>query len=74
VLLCVVFRIYSKDWFSVHSKLPLECQNLFAHVGHVDQVTCLYLDAEAREIVSGAKDKSLRVWDIDTEECLFTVQ
>ncbi|XP_053393326.1 protein qui-1-like [Mercenaria mercenaria] len=38
--------------------------------GHTGEITCMYLDANNRMLTSGAKDKTVRTWNLDTESCL----
>jgi WD40 repeat protein len=32
-------------------------------------VTCVVAMSDGRRVVSGSRDKTLRVWDVDTGEC-----
>ncbi|KAL4241062.1 hypothetical protein ACF0H5_001840 [Mactra antiquata] len=38
--------------------------------GHTALVTSIFLDTKSRYLISGSKDKTVRVWSLDTEECL----
>jgi WD40 repeat protein len=41
--------------------------------GHTDNVYCLRINL-AGHLVSGSKDKSLRIWNVETGECTRVVQ
>ena len=40
--------------------------------GHTASITCL--DADESKLVSGSADRTLRVWDVDTEQCLSVLK
>ncbi len=48
-------------------------RKVFENVGHVGCVTCLAVLPDGR-IVSGSDDKSIRIWDADTGECLCALE
>ena len=38
--------------------------------GHTDPVMCVAVTADGRRVVSGSLDKTVRVWDVETGQCL----
>jgi WD40 repeat protein/serine/threonine protein kinase len=43
-------------------------------VGHRAKVTCLAVSADGRTIASGSSDRTVRLWDVQTTECLQQLQ
>jgi WD40 repeat protein len=41
--------------------------------GHTNNVYCLRVNL-AGQLVSGSKDKSIRIWNVDTGECIRVIQ
>jgi WD40 repeat protein len=41
---------------------------------HTDSVTCLAYAPDGKTIVSGSKDKTIRLWDVGTGKVQFTLQ
>ncbi|ORY06343.1 WD40 repeat-like protein [Basidiobolus meristosporus CBS 931.73] len=42
--------------------------------GHDNTVTCVDFDLSSRILVSGSTDTTVRVWDLDSYECVRTIQ
>ena len=42
--------------------------------GHTDLVNSVALTPDGRRALSGSKDKTLRLWDLDTGACLKTLE
>lgn len=40
--------------------------------GHESQVNCIAISRDARHVVSGSHDKTLKLWDVASGECLHT--
>jgi len=40
------------------------------YMGHSDSVNCVTFSADGRRILSGSWDRSLRLWDVESGECL----
>ena len=43
-------------------------------VGHEDGVNCSAFSKDGTLIVSGSDDKTIRVWNVDTGECILTLK
>lgn len=50
-----------KDWFTTHVLTE-----------HTDIVMCLRVVDDGKKLVTGSKDKTVRMWDTNTGECLRT--
>lgn len=55
-------------WDSTNGQKLLELR------GHTQPITCFLVLHDQRTLVSGAADKSLRIWDIETGECKKFIQ
>lgn len=42
------------------------------YLGHTNIVNCICLSPDNKSIYSGAKDKAIKQFDVDTGECLIT--
>jgi len=42
--------------------------------GHLSAVTCVAISPDGRRVVSGSRDKTLKVWDVATGKCLATLK
>ena len=42
--------------------------------GHTDSVTSVAFNHDGTKIVSGSEDKTIRVWNVDTGECILTLK
>lgn len=45
-------------------------QILFTLIGHTDNVNCVCVTGDGRRLVSGADDKTIRIWELDKGLCL----
>ncbi len=42
-------------------------------IGHEHEVNCLKISSDKSKLLSGSDDRTVRVWDISTGECLKTI-
>jgi division protein 1 len=43
-------------------------------VGHTQSVECLDFEIPYGKIVSGSADKTIRIWEASSHQCLSTIQ
>ena len=65
-------RCNSKDnsW-GVYEQMTAQPTPTFSFRGHTAPVTCVAVSADRKRAISGAKDGTLRVWDVKTGKVLF---
>ena len=49
-------------------------EKTFIPVGHTGGVNCITVNSEGNRLISGSYDKTLRVWDIENDECLYKLE
>mgnify|MGYP000961867314 CR=1 FL=1 len=42
--------------------------------GHEGEISCILVTADGKTLISGSKDKTIRVWDLDTQKCLHVLE
>jgi WD40 repeat protein len=61
--------VENRDWEWNHLKLTAD-PSLYVLAGHTDDVTATEWSPDGSKIVSSSLDKTVRVWDANTGECL----
>lgn len=60
-----------EDYFEAESEQPVSTSRLRVLEGHSKDVTCI--SYEDTSLVSGSNDKTLRLWDLNTGQCVVTM-
>jgi WD40 repeat protein len=42
--------------------------------GHTDKITCIVYCPELSRVITGSQDKTARVWDVATGECVHVLE